>query len=105
MVWWLERRRPADLFPTHYRINSEALLNKYGHLSGFSDISVRYILSDAQMVMVPPLAVAELFAIRLLMKHRFRHLRTNLIALMTKPVLDRAILPTSAGANSLPLKS
>ena len=85
LVWWLERRRPADLFPTHYRINSEALLYKYGHLSGFSDISVRYILSDAQMVMVPPLAVAELFAIRLLMKRRFRRLRTNLIALMTKP--------------------
>jgi hypothetical protein len=48
-------------------------------------VTVRHLVSDAQLVMIPPLVVLELLMIRLLMTRPFRRFRIYLIAAMEKP--------------------
>ena len=98
LAGWLHNRPEADVFPTHYRINSETALRRTGTEAGFSRVTVRYLVSDAQLVMLPPLAVLELFAIRMLMTRPLRLLRPYLIAMMEKPGGDvrRAAATTAA---------
>jgi len=83
---WLHGRAEADVFRTHYRINSEAAIRRAASHAGFADVTVRHLVSDAQLVMVPPLVVFELLLIRLLMTRPLRRFRMYVIASMRKPI-------------------
>jgi len=81
----LSGRPEADVFRTYYRLNSERTLRQLAGRAGFSAVSVDYLVSDAQLVIVPPLAAVELLLIRALMTRPFRRLRMYLIAELQKP--------------------
>jgi ubiquinone/menaquinone biosynthesis C-methylase UbiE len=84
-IFFLEEREEADVFRTYYRINTENTIRELAERVGFNVASVRLIVSSAQFAVVPPLAIIELMLIRLLMTHRARRFRTNIIAVLTKP--------------------
>jgi SAM-dependent methyltransferase len=90
LVQLFEGRPEEDRFRTYYRVNSERKVRMVAARAGFTVRRVRLICSAAQLVIVPPLLVVELFMLRLLMMRPFRKLRTNLIAVLEKP----AMIPT-----------
>jgi len=98
VVGWLHGRAEADVYRTYYRINSEAALRETGARAGFSRVTVRHLVSDAQLVMIPPLVVLELLMIRLLMTRPFRRFRIYLIAGMEKPAASVPPMQPAAGA-------
>ena len=91
-------RAEADVYRTYYRINSEDALRQTAARAGFSRVTVRHLVSDAQLVMVPPLVVLELLMIRLLMTRPFRRFRIYLIAAMEKPAAPLPAMQPAAGA-------
>lgn len=80
----LDSRSPDDVFPTHYRANTERALTTVAAQSGLTLESCSLVATDAMFAVVPPLAAAELLLIRLLMLDRFRKFRSNIIALLRK---------------------
>lgn len=85
LVGWLHGRAEADVYRTYYRVNTEAALRHTAARAGFSRVTVRHLVSDAQLIMIPALVVLELMVIRLLMTRPFRRFRIYLIAEMEKP--------------------
>jgi len=81
----LEGRPPEDLFPTHYRANTEPAIRAFAAEAGLEVVEVRYVLSPAAFSMVPPLAAVELCFMRLLMRPSFAKLRPRLVAILRKP--------------------
>lgn len=85
IIWYLQRRKPEDVFPTYYRINTTNEIERLAASSGFELSSVRLIVSTPLFIMIPPLLVLELLLIRLLMTDLGRPLRSNIIAVLKKP--------------------
>ncbi len=80
----LDSRSAEDVFPTHYRANTRARLARIAGASGLALADVRMVATDAMFAVVPPLAAAELFVIRLLMTKRLKRYRSNIIAALRK---------------------
>jgi len=85
VIWLLQHRKEEDVFPTHYRMNTEKTIRGLAGRVGFRVTQLRLIVSSAQLVMIPPLVIAELFLIRFLMTRPGRRWRTNIIGVFTKP--------------------
>jgi SAM-dependent methyltransferase len=85
IVWLLQGRKPEDIFPTYYRINSSSDISRFAELSGLVVEKLKMTTSTAEFVMIPPLVIFELILIRLLMKDQMKEFRTNIIARLTKP--------------------
>jgi ubiquinone/menaquinone biosynthesis C-methylase UbiE len=85
IIYALERRKECDVFPTHYRINSRKKIECAAQETGFEVERISYLNSDAKFAMFAPLALLELFYLRLLMLRLFRGLRPNLIVVLRKP--------------------
>ncbi len=98
LVRWLHGRAEADVYRTYYRINSEAAVRKAAARAGFSRVTVRHLVSDALLVMIPVLVVPELLMIRLLMTPPLRRFRVYLIAAMEKPAAPLPGMPPASGA-------
>lgn len=84
-VWLLDGRPEEDVFPTHYRCNSEARVAEVAAATGFRVESNRMICSVPMTALIPPLAAVELAWVRLLMTRPMRGLRTNMIVALRKP--------------------
>ncbi len=84
LIYLLEGREEHDVFPTHYKANTEAQVKALAQANGFEVLQLDLIATDAIFAMVPPLAALELLWIRLLMTPPFRSLRTNLIVALRK---------------------
>jgi ubiquinone/menaquinone biosynthesis C-methylase UbiE len=85
VIWFFHEREEDDVFPTFYKINSPAQIDRAIEGSGMRRKEIRLIPSAAQFVKIPPLVVLELLWIRLTMTETFKALRTNVIARCTKP--------------------
>jgi len=85
LIQLLDGRPPEDVFKTHYRANTESQIRRLARETCFEVAKIRFIVSTAKFAVFAPLAFFELFWIRLLMTHRFRPLRTNLIVTLAKP--------------------
>lgn len=83
-VYLLQGREEEDVFPTFYRINSRARIEKLAQECGYRIKKIAMICSSAQFVMIPPIAILELVWIRILMTQRMRSHRTNIIAVLEK---------------------
>ena len=84
LVKFLQDRSAEDLFETYYRINTESTIEQIASSAGFSRVAVEYVLSEAQLVVIPPLVVLELILIRMLMTEPLRRFRPNLVAVFEK---------------------
>ncbi len=91
-VYLLEKREENDIVPTFYRINSINKIKKITSSIGFDIKKIKLIVSTAECIIVPPLAILELLFIRLLMTSWFRPFRTNIIAICEKQQVGSAVL-------------
>lgn len=85
IIWYLQRRKPEDVFPTYYKINTPEAITELASAVGFRVVSLRLIVSTPLFIMVPPLLVLELIFIRLLMTRLGKPFRSNIIAVLRKP--------------------
>lgn len=85
LVWYLQRRKEEDVFPTFYRINTPESIVTLAGAVGFEVVSLRLIVSTPLFVMIPPLLVLELVFIRFLMTRLGKPFRSNIIAVLRKP--------------------
>ena len=84
LIYLLEGREEHDVFPTHYKANTEAQVKVLAQANGFEVLQLDLIATDAIFAMFPPLAAIELLWIRLLMTPACRSLRTNMIVALRK---------------------
>lgn len=83
-VYLLQGRKEEDVFPTFYRINSRARIEKLGQECGYQIKKIKMICSSAQFVMILPIVILELIWIRILMAKHMKSQRTNIIAILQK---------------------
>ena len=81
----LDGRKGEDVYPTHYRCNSEHAISEVAEASGFELASIRFIPTEAVFALVLPLAVLELLWIRRTMREDMASYRTNIITTLRKP--------------------
>jgi hypothetical protein len=85
VIRMLHERTSEDVFRAYYKINTVRQIEIMARAAGLQIESIQFILSDAQLVVCPPLVVFELLLLRILMLNRFKAFRTNLIAKLRKP--------------------
>jgi len=81
---FLEGRKAEDMFPTYYRANSLGKIKRIAEQIRFRMLYCKRIVSSAQLIMIPPFVILELFWIRLLMTKSLKALRTNIITVLIK---------------------
>jgi SAM-dependent methyltransferase len=81
---YLEDRRAADVFPTHYRLNDDRAVRTLAAAAGFRLERLDYVSTSAVSVMLGPLVLVELFWIRLLRLRALARLRSNLLVVLRK---------------------
>lgn len=80
LIRWLEGRPKEDVFPVQYKANTAARISKIARASGFKVRRIRMLVSSPVFAVVPPVMIAELLWLRLLMLKPFKKWRTNIIA-------------------------
>jgi len=90
LALWLHGRHPEDVFPTHYRANTEADVRALAAAAGLEVVEIQHLLSWAFFLMVPPLAALELALMRLLMRPSLAAWRPRLLAVLRRPGTGRA---------------
>jgi ubiquinone/menaquinone biosynthesis C-methylase UbiE len=77
LVWWLEHRVQEDVFPTFYRMNTEADIRRSVENTGLRLASVQAWGSVGTLSAVPVLRSLELPLLWLLARDRFRAWQSN----------------------------
>jgi ubiquinone/menaquinone biosynthesis C-methylase UbiE len=85
LVRLLDGRKAEDVYPAFYRANTRRRIEELSRLTGLEVSELRMLVTDATFNVLPPIAAVELAWIRLLMTETFKPLRTNVIAVLTKP--------------------
>lgn len=91
LVEFSEGRDAADVYPTHYRINTERAIPRVLENAGFSADRLEMLNTSAagRILLLGPLVVLELLWIRLTRRPRLSAHRSNIIAVI-RPVEERA---------------
>jgi ubiquinone/menaquinone biosynthesis C-methylase UbiE len=84
LIRLLDSRSAADVFPTHYRANTDAAIAEVGRKAGLDVVKIQMVATDAVFAVIPPLAAIELAAIRATMTDRLRRFRSDIIATFQK---------------------
>ena len=84
LVYLLHQRKEEDVFPAFYKIKSAADISRLAQRAGFAIEQIETSNSNAQFIVIPPLAVLELLWLRFLMSGAGKGLRPNLIAILQK---------------------
>ena len=85
LIRLLDSRAAADVFPTHYRANTDRALEATAARVGLHVVRMQMVATDAVLALVPPLAAIELAFIRLTLQKRLRRYRADIIATLQKP--------------------
>jgi SAM-dependent methyltransferase len=80
-----EGRAADDVYPTHYRINTEQAIRRVAQKAGFEAREVTMLNTSAagRILLLGPFVVLELLWIRLTQQAWLRRHRTNIIAIIT----------------------
>jgi SAM-dependent methyltransferase len=95
-VQFSEGRPSKDVYPTFYRINTEASAKELAESAGFrvSRITMLNSSSTASIFLLGPFVLLELLWIRFIRRPQLRDLRTNIIAeIRTSRGTERAATP------------
>jgi ubiquinone/menaquinone biosynthesis C-methylase UbiE len=84
LIELLEGRKEEDVFPAHYRLNSDGRIRAVAEASGFSVAAVNQVESSARTFILGPLAIFELLVLRILRFRALRRWRNNLIVILQK---------------------
>jgi ubiquinone/menaquinone biosynthesis C-methylase UbiE len=82
LVWFFERRKEEDVFPTFYRMNTPKAIQRVGAAVGFSVERLTLTDTSAMTVILGPIVILELLWIRLCRLEGLRNLRSNIIAVL-----------------------
>src|SRR5262249_17247724 len=91
LIYILDGRKEEDVFETHYCANSQQQIADLARATGFKVRRIQFTVSDAVFALIPPVAVAELIYLRLLMTARLKNWRTNIITVLTKDADSAAV--------------
>jgi SAM-dependent methyltransferase len=80
----LEGRRESDVFPTHYRMNTEPALRDLARAHGFTLEQIAFVNSSLTMARFPPLALAEIGVVSLLETRPMAWARSNIVAVLRR---------------------
>lgn len=85
IVRWLEMRQEEDVFPTRYRLNTPARIQAHAEHAGMTLLELSLENTSAITGTLGPLAIFELFVIRLLEMKVFKTFRPDIVAVLQKP--------------------
>lgn len=85
LVRLFEGRVEADVFETHYRVNTAAEVGRRARAAGFEVLELRHVNSSATLKMLGPIVLLELLYIRLIEHPRLAQLRSGLVVTLRKP--------------------
>jgi ubiquinone/menaquinone biosynthesis C-methylase UbiE len=84
LIRLLEGRAEADVFPTHYRMNTSGDVRRLAAKCGFDVLDIRFVSSSASLQMLGPLVLPELLYIRMIQRDAFSKLRSNLVVTLRR---------------------
>lgn len=84
LIRLIEGRKEADVFPTHYRLNTPAMVQRLAVRTGFAVRDLDFVNSLPETLNFGPLWVIELLVIWILEFRPFRLLRSNLVVVLEK---------------------
>jgi SAM-dependent methyltransferase len=97
LIYLLEGRKPEDVFPTCYKINTPQQVREVAARVGLAVERIDLVSTSAITQLITPLAILELLFIRLLRKPGLQHLRTNMICVLKKPAYSDPARAASCG--------
>jgi len=86
LIWFLERRREEDVFQTHYRMNTQSAIQQLAASAGFTVEDITMVSTSAATIMLGPVALLELLYIRYLQQAKRAKFRSNIVAILRKPI-------------------
>jgi SAM-dependent methyltransferase len=100
LVWFSEGRAEADVYPTHYRINTPAAIEALLPTSGLEAEQVQLLNTSAagRILLLGPLVVLELLWLRLTEHPSLSHHRSNIIAVVRPAEANRSAVRTGGEA-------
>jgi ubiquinone/menaquinone biosynthesis C-methylase UbiE len=84
LIRWLEGRAEADVFPTHYRMNTALAVRRLADRCSFDVVMLQHVSSSATLQMLGPLVLLELLYIRLIARAALAPLRSGLVVILRK---------------------
>lgn len=84
LIRFLEGRVEADVFKTHYRINTATAVRQLASRCGFDVDHLSHVNSSATLKMLGPIVLLELAYIRLIEHPRLAPLRSGLVVTLRK---------------------
>jgi ubiquinone/menaquinone biosynthesis C-methylase UbiE len=84
LIRFFEARQEHDVFKTFYRMNTAQEVSTLGAKAGFDIADIRQVNSSAATIMLGPLVLVELLALRILARPAFAGRRSNIIAILEK---------------------
>ena len=86
LVKAIEDRNEEDVFPAHYRINTDEDIRDHAFHAGFIIVDISHVSSYPKFIVFPPLALIELLFLKALTHPMLKQFRTNIVAVMLKPL-------------------
>jgi SAM-dependent methyltransferase len=88
LVSLLENRRQEDVYPTHYVLNTPACIQAGAASAGLEVEEIKMVNSSAETIMLGPVALLELFVIRILNHRWLKRWRSNVIGTLRRPAVS-----------------
>lgn len=85
IIWHLERRCEADVFPTYYRLNTAPRIRRLAHSAGFLLERMQANSPAGAFHRLGPLGVLEVFLLKLLSFECMKAFRPSFIVVLRKP--------------------
>lgn len=86
LIRYLEGREEEEVFRTFYRLNTKRAIRALAKESGFEVVQLCMVESTPETIMLGPLVVFELLLIRLLRLSVLEAFRSNIVAVLRKPL-------------------
>jgi SAM-dependent methyltransferase len=84
LIRFIEDRVEADVFETHYQINTAAQVRQFAERCGFDVVHLTHVSSSATLQMLGPLVLLELAYLRLIEQPALAQLRSGLVVTLRK---------------------
>jgi len=84
LIRFFEDRVEADVFETHYRINTAAAVRRFAEQCGFDVLRITHVSSSATLKMLGPIVLLELSYLRLIEHPALAQLRSGLVVTLRK---------------------
>lgn len=88
LIRLLEQRKPEDVFPTRYAINTVEQVRQLAVKSGFEMTRLETVNGSPSTSMLGPVVIGELLTFRWLRRPEYGEFRTNILAVLRKRVTD-----------------